>query len=88
VLNNNIDRKGGFHERDAGGVRDIWGIPLGEKVVLELNSAGMPIGTSGKKFKRLSGKYVRSGKFVGLSAPHWRRIENDKKEQIWKSLMV
>jgi hypothetical protein len=72
----------------VGGVCDIWGIPAGENVVLELNSSGMPIGTSGKKFQRFDKKYVRSGKFVGLSFPHWRKIENDKKEQIWMVLMV
>jgi hypothetical protein len=62
-------------------VNDIWGIPTGEKVVLELNSSGMPIGTSGRKFQRLGGKYARSEKFVGLSPSHWR-IEKDKKKQI------
>ena len=69
-------------------MNDIWGISAGEKVVLELNSSKMPVGTSGRKFRRLSGKYVRSGKFIGLSPSHWRRIEKDKKEQIWTALMV
>ena len=78
--NNNTDRNGIFHERDARGVNDIWGIHAGEKVVLELNSSGMPVGTSGRKFRRLGGKYVRSEKFVGLSPSHWLGIKKDKKE--------
>ena len=48
----------------------MWGIPVGEKVVLELNSFRMPVGTSNKKFQRLGGKYVRSIKLVGLFPPH------------------
>jgi hypothetical protein len=56
--------------RGCGGVRDIWEIPHGEKVVLELNSAEMPIGTSDKKFQRLDGKYVQHEKFVDLSTPY------------------
>ena len=69
-------------------MNDIWGIPAEEKVVLELNSSGMPVGTSGRKFRRLGGKYVRSKKFVDLSPSHWWMIEKDKKEQIWMALMV
>ena len=68
------------------GVNNIWGIPIEKKVVLELNSCEMPLGTSGKKFRKLDRKYVWSRKFIGLSAPHWKRIEKDKNEQIWKVL--
>jgi hypothetical protein len=31
-------------------VNDIWRISAGEKVVFELNSFEMPVGTSGRKF--------------------------------------
>jgi hypothetical protein len=42
-----------------------------------------PIGISRMKFHRLGTKYVRSGKFVWLSAPNLRKLESQLKEDLW-----
>jgi len=40
-----------------------WRIPEGEKVVLRCNRLGVPVGTTGLKFRRLSAKLIiRTGK--------------------------
>jgi hypothetical protein len=82
------DSTGRIHVRSVGTVSTLWCFPEGERVILEFNEAWQPVGTSGSKFRRLAGQYVRSGSFVGLSEPNWRNIPNARKEPIWEALMV
>lgn len=83
-----VDINGNFHVRDVGGPNDIWAIPTGENVVVEFNMSWQPTATSRMKFGRLGDKYVRSGKFMGISDPHWKRIPKQNKEDIWIRLIV
>jgi hypothetical protein len=82
LSNLNIDTDNNFHIRDVGSPTALWTIPVGEKVVVNFNATWQPVGTSGLKFSRLGAKYVQSGKFVGLSAPNWRKISPHAKEDL------
>jgi hypothetical protein len=55
----NADAEGIIHARKFGAL-DFWPIPDEEKVSLEFNKVWQPTGTSGLKFHRPAGKYVRS----------------------------
>jgi len=66
----------------------LWTIPIGEKVIVKFNGMLQPICMSGLKFCRLGATYVRSGKFVGLSAPDWRTVNPQAKEGLWTALIV
>jgi hypothetical protein len=88
MFNLNTDTDGNFHIRDVGSPNALWTTPIGEKVIVEFNGMLQPICTSGLKFRRLGATYVRSGKFVGLSAPNWRTVNPQAKEDLWTALMV
>lgn len=70
VFNFNIYKDGNFHVRDVGGPHDICAIPKEEKVVVKFNRSWQPMTTSEMKFRRLVGKYIRSGQFVGINNPN------------------
>jgi hypothetical protein len=88
LFNLNIDTDDNFHIRDVGSPNAFWTIPAEEKVVVDFNATWQPVGTSGMKFRRLGARYVRTGKFVGLSAPNWRKVDPQLKEDLWAALMV
>jgi hypothetical protein len=75
-----------FYVRDVGNPNAIWTKHTSEKVDVEFNVTWQPIGTSGMKFHRLGAKYVLSSKFVALSAPNWRKVEPQLKEDLWTTL--
>jgi hypothetical protein len=70
-----------FHIRDVGSPTALWTILTGEKVV-DYNATWQLVGTSGLKFSQLGVKYIRIRKFVGLSAPNWRKIPPQAKEDL------
>lgn len=82
-----IDEAGTLHVRSVGTTNDIWTIPEGEKIVLEFNTQWQPTGTSGLKFRRLVGQYVRSGKFITIREKNWKLIPRQQKENLWTALM-
>jgi hypothetical protein len=88
LFNINTDTNGNFHIRDVGSPNALWTIPTGEKVVVDFNATWQPVGTSGMRFIRLGARYIRTGKFVGLSAPNWRKINPQLNEDLWTALMV
>jgi hypothetical protein len=88
VFNFNTDIHGNYHVKDIGGPHHIWAIPTKEKVVVDFNMSWQPTAIRGIKFRRLGGKYIRSGKFVGISNPNWKRIAKQKKEDTWTMQMV
>jgi hypothetical protein len=79
--------KGIIHVKKFG-AHDFWPISDEEKVILEFNKVWQPTSTSGLKFHRLAGKYVRFGQFVDLHTPHWKKFPLHKKEELWTALMV
>jgi hypothetical protein len=65
----------------------LWNIPEGKKVVMEYTGAWQPVGKSGSKFRRMTGKIVRSGAFLRIS-DSWKKVPQTTKEDLWNSLMV
>jgi hypothetical protein len=82
------DSMGRIQVRSCATSHVLWPFPDGERVILEFNEVWQPVGTSGAKFSRVAGQYIRSGSFVGLSDPDWRNIPNNLKEALWEALMV
>jgi hypothetical protein len=70
LFNLNTDTDENFHIRDVGSPDAFWTIPTVEKVVVDFNATWQPVGTRGMKFPRLGARYIRTGKFVGLSTPN------------------
>jgi hypothetical protein len=85
---NDTDEAGTLHVRTVATTNDMWTIPEGEKIVLEFNTDWQPTGTSGLKFRRLAGQYIRSGKFVTIREKNWKLIPRQQKEDLWAALMV
>ena len=62
-------------------------IPEGKKMVLEYTGSWQPVGKSGSKFRRATGKTIRSSSFVRIS-DSWSEVPQATKDDIWSSLMV
>jgi hypothetical protein len=88
VFNLNIDKEGKFNVRIISGSQNMWSIPKGERIVVEFDGIGQPVGFSGQKLCRCAGYYVRNSGIVGIDKPTWRQVPNDRKEEIWNMLMV
>jgi hypothetical protein len=65
----------------------LYSIPDGKRVVVEFNGMSQPVGKSGGKWRRTTGKNVRSGSFVRLS-DDWKKVPLEKKERFFEVLMV
>jgi hypothetical protein len=62
-------------------------IPEGKRIVMEYTGDWQPVGKSGSKFRRLTGKHVRSSAFVRIS-DNWSDVPPATREDLWSSLMV
>jgi hypothetical protein len=64
-----------------------WEIPAGKRVVMDYNPGWQPVGFSANKFRRQTGKLIRSGNYVHLR-DDWAHVPARTKEDIWEALMV
>jgi hypothetical protein len=64
-----------------------WEIPTGKRVVMDYNPGWQPVGFSANKFRRQTGKLIRSGNYVHLR-DDWAHVPARTKEDIWEALMV
>jgi hypothetical protein len=64
-----------------------WEIPAGKRVVMDYKSGWQPVGFSANKFRRQTGKLIRSGNYVHLW-DDWGHLPARTKEDIWEALMV
>jgi hypothetical protein len=64
-----------------------WEIPTGKRVVMDYNPGWQPVGFSANKFRRQTGKLIRSGNYVHLR-DDWAHVPPRTKEDIWETLMV
>ena len=62
-------------------------IPKGKKMVMEYIGAWQPVGKSRSKFRRVTGKIIRSSSFVRIT-DSWSDVPQAKRDDIWSSLMV
>jgi hypothetical protein len=64
-----------------------WEIPEGKRVMMDYNQGWQPVGFSANKFRRQTGKLIRSGNYVHLR-DDWAHVPARTKEDIWEALMV
>jgi hypothetical protein len=64
-----------------------WEIPAGKRVVMDYNPSWQPVGFSANKFRRQTGKLIRSGNYVHLR-DDWEYVPACTKKDIWEALMV
>ena len=67
----NADANDKIEVLDVSDSRKLYNIPDGKWVIAELTGMAQPVGKSGGKWKRMTGKMVRSGSFVQIS-DDWR----------------
>jgi hypothetical protein len=65
----------------------LYSIPDGKRVIVEFNGMWQPVGRSGGKWRRMTGKMVRRGTFIRIS-DDWKKVPLDKKELFFDALMV
>ena len=65
----------------------LYSIPNGKRVVVEFNGMWQPVGRSGSKWQRMTGKMVRRGSFVRIS-DNWKKDPLEKNELFFDALMV
>ena len=71
-------------------VSDSWklnNIPEGKWVIAQFTGSAQPVGKSGVRWRRTTGKMIRSGLFVQIS-DDWKKVSQDKKEIFFTALMV
>ncbi|XP_062173324.1 uncharacterized protein LOC133878802 isoform X2 [Alnus glutinosa] len=83
----NLDGSTCFEVLTIADLHNNWGIPSGKRVVLEYNAASQPVGLSANKFRRQTGKLIRSGAYVHIRDA-WAHVKNSMKEDVWNALMV
>jgi hypothetical protein len=60
---------------------------MGKMVMMEYNGGWQPIRKRRSKFRRMTGKIVRSSAFLRIS-DYWKKIPENTKKDLWSSLMV
>jgi hypothetical protein len=65
----------------------LYSIPDEKRVIVEFNGMWQPIGKSGFKWRRMTGKMVRCGSFIHIS-DDWKKEPLEKKELFFDALMV
>jgi hypothetical protein len=58
-----------------------------KRVIVEFIGMWQPVGKRGGKWRRMTGKMVRSGSFVRIS-DDWRNVRLEKNELFYDALMV
>jgi hypothetical protein len=65
----------------------LYSIPDGKRVIVEFNGMWQPVGKSGGKWRRMTGKMVRRGSFIRIS-DDWKHFPLEKNELFFDALMV
>jgi hypothetical protein len=58
-----------------------------KRVIVEFTGMWQPVGKRGGKWRRMTGKMVRSSSFVRIS-DDWRKVRLEKNELFYDALMV
>lgn len=57
-----------------------------QRMVITLNAHGLPVGDNSTKLSSRCGQLVRS--IVPISYKDWHAVPNEKKDELWKLLLV
>ncbi|KAG2690556.1 hypothetical protein I3760_09G192500 [Carya illinoinensis] len=78
-----VDSNGDRVKRPLHSIPDIWHLPEGERIEIELNLLGQPIKKQDSKVVRFGGLIARSNKLVPIIYKDWRSVPNTVKEEAW-----
>ena len=72
---------------DVSDSRKLNNILEGKRVIVQLTGSAQPIGKSGVRWRRTTGKMIRSGSFIRIS-DDWKKVSEEQKEIFFTALMV
>ncbi|KAG6625555.1 hypothetical protein CIPAW_16G105200 [Carya illinoinensis] len=78
-----VDSNGDRVKRQLHSIPDIWHLPEGERIEMEINLLGQPIKKQDSKVVRFGGLIARSNKLVPIIYKDWRSVPNTVKEEAW-----
>ena len=82
------DSNGDRVKRLLHSIHDIWHLPEGERIEMELNNLGQPIKKQDSKVVRFGGLIARSNKLVPIIYKDWRSAPKTIKEEAWGLIKV
>ena len=83
----NVDINDNIEVLNVSDSHKLYSIPDGKRVVAEFIGMWQPVGRSGSKWQRTTGKMVRKGLFIRIS-DDWKKVPLEKKELFFDALMV
>ncbi|KAG6658288.1 hypothetical protein CIPAW_04G150200 [Carya illinoinensis] len=83
-----VDNIGGRVKRPLYSIHDIWHLPEGERIDIELNSLGQPIKKQDTKVAMFGGLIARTNWLVLISYKDWRPVSKTIKEEAWDFIIV
>jgi hypothetical protein len=72
---------------DVSDSQKLNNIPEGKRVIAQFTGSAQPVGKSGVRWRRMTGKMIRSSSFVQIS-DDWKKVSQDQKEIFFTTLMV
>ena len=82
--NNSFTDENGTRKTKQLTVNDVWDLPPTQKVVVDWNSEGQPIGDGGGLLNRFLGPIARDLQLFLISYPSWKKLPKDYKEDAFK----
>ncbi|XP_042962707.1 disease resistance protein Roq1-like [Carya illinoinensis] len=76
-----VDSNGDRVKRPLHSIPNIWHLPEGERIEIELNLLGQPIKKQDSKVVRFGGPIARSNKLVPIIYKDWRSVPKTVKEE-------
>ena len=67
---------------------EIWNLPEDEKVIIEFNGLGLPVGDQSGKFSTFTGTLVRDKNIMPIDYTNWKKVPNRHKEDAWNLIHV
>ncbi|XP_021715864.1 uncharacterized protein LOC110683767 isoform X2 [Chenopodium quinoa] len=67
--------------------RKLTILPPGEKIYVEFNKDGIPVGKNSSLFAFFLGEQVRNSAVIPLQVKDWEDIQPDKKEHLWSCVL-
>lgn len=72
----------GQRRRGKTKLADLWNLPRGNRVVVNCNTQGQPIGNEGGLLGQFLGTIARNGGICTLSHKDWRYVKKDAEKDI------
>lgn len=84
---NYVDENG-QQRRGKTKLADLWNLPQGQRVVVDCNTQGQPVGNEGGLLAQFLGTIARNGGICTLSHKDWRYVQKAAKDDIIAQVKV